>query len=961
MAEDSQGTQTWIDEITTRFDRAWQAGVRPRIEDYLKGVKESQRPRLFEELLRIELDHRRRADDGPLAGEYRPRFRGYLDIIERVFDAGASVGSPGTETWIDCIATRFDEAWSRGERPRIEGFLAGVDGPRRCSQLLEELLRIELEYRRKAGEAPAAGEYERRFPEYSAAIREVFADPTHPPPPSPSGDAEYINPGDPLPLADDGDPTGSYRTGALKVDADATLSYSVVRVDGTVEPPPTPADLERLANTFVPGTILQGRYVLERELGRGAMGVVFLGRDSRLERPVAIKAILPGEPGWRARGPATEQGFRDRFLEEAKIGANLTNPAIATVHDFGYHGDTPFTVFEYVAGPTLQEVLKRRGRIPLEEVRLIIGPLAQALDFAHARFVVHRDLKPANIKATEQGHFKILDLSLATEFRRATRPVGFEGTPAYASSEQFAGMPCDGRSDQFALALIAYEMLAGRRFFEGRGFEELRRLHCSDESFAPLESPYLPEPIRAAVSRALEKEPDRRFPTCESFATGLGCQLLSVPASQPTILREIDVEKMKGCWSNQDLLPRRLAMLVVGTPLIILVPDAWKKIPRARLIHLVLSPDALWIAHLGESIRLPLSTIGKMDQRWDGKVLQLQLEGVRGKCSQSFWFQTSEECGQWFNQIHALKAALPSKSEVEVPQYRPVVLLRRRPHTRVQVLGSPEAVAKNRRSARAGLQIRGAMMGADAVVDIQEERLPGFDCTTWRASGIAARAVDHEGRLALITRHLSNEISLVSSIMIISIISIILIVSSSYVIDYTERTQNWVHLDPAQRLTMLIRPVLALLLECGWPFVIAALLWWLRWPQLVQPAYIAFIALATSPFPAAIGTIIASIVKGYWIGWFGSIEALGDNQEAMYSVAVLLNPLCWAFLFFGIYVVARARRICRFYRLALLDAEQIPQKAPTARKVIGRVALGGSLLFSLLYIVIPLIYGYYIL
>ncbi len=160
---------------------------------------------------------------------------------------------------------------------------------------------------------------------------------------------------------------------------------------------------------------------------------------------MAIKAILPSESGWRARGQATEKQFQDRFLQEAKIGANLTHPAVATVHDFGYHGETPFTVFEYVAGPTLYDVIKRRGRLPLEEVRLIVGPLAQALDFAHARFVVHRDLKPANIKATDEGDFKILDLGLATEFRRQAS-WSFCGTPAYASPEQASGLPADGRA-----------------------------------------------------------------------------------------------------------------------------------------------------------------------------------------------------------------------------------------------------------------------------------------------------------------------------------------------------------------------------------------------------------------------------------------------------------------------------------------------------------------------------------
>ncbi len=333
--------------------------------------------------------------------------------------------------------------------------------------------------------------------------------------------------------------TASCRFDAIEADADLTLSYSVVREGGKVEPLLSAQDLEQLVRTFTPGMVLQGRYVLERELGRGAMGLVFLGRDNRLDRPVAIKAILPGESGWRARGPATEKDFQDRFLQEAKIGANLTHPAIATVHDFGYHGETPFTVFEYVAGPTLYDVIKRRGRLPLEEVQLIIGPLAQALDFAHSRFVVHRDLKPANIKATEQGNFKILDLGLATEFRRQSNWT-FCGTPAYASPEQAAGHPTDGRSDQYALALIAYELLTGRRPFSGRRIEELLEMHRNQEPpFPQTTFAHVPVSIWMAVRRGLSKKPDARFDSCQAFAAALGCRMLSesFPAPNSSLRR----------------------------------------------------------------------------------------------------------------------------------------------------------------------------------------------------------------------------------------------------------------------------------------------------------------------------------------------------------------------------------------------------------------------------------------
>ena len=137
----------------------------------------------------------------------------------------------------------------------------------------------------------------------------------------------------------------------------------------------------RLRNCFAPGGVIQGRYRVDQELGRGGMGIVFLGRDLQLDRSVAIKVSLLQEP----KGDSDETdlaALRGAFAEEARLGANLTHPAIATVYDFGFYDNKPYTVFEYLPGETLRDLLRRRTRLPLEEVRLIVGPLAQALDFA---------------------------------------------------------------------------------------------------------------------------------------------------------------------------------------------------------------------------------------------------------------------------------------------------------------------------------------------------------------------------------------------------------------------------------------------------------------------------------------------------------------------------------------------------------------------------------------------------
>jgi serine/threonine-protein kinase len=339
--------------------------------------------------------------------------------------------------------------------------------------LLEELLRVELEYRRKGDEKPTAMEYLLRFPEDAEVIDLVFA----------------------------------------VADHDATVTFTVVGEDGRAQPGISPEGLDRLKNLFCPGVVLEDRYTLVNELGHGGMGRVYMGHDRRLgDRPVAVKVILPDN----RRGMITEAQMRCNFEDEARIGANLVHSMIATVYDYGVHEGVPFTVFEYIPGETLRDLLCRRGRLPLEEVKLIIAPIAQALDFAHSRHVVHRDLKPENIRATEQGAFKILDLGLAKEFRRAVDWAGFCGTPAYASPEQAQGLPCDGRTDQYALSLIVFEMLTGRRVFEDKDWKILLEKHRSQEPrLTHGLGTHLPESVLAALSRALQKDPNRRFATCE--------------------------------------------------------------------------------------------------------------------------------------------------------------------------------------------------------------------------------------------------------------------------------------------------------------------------------------------------------------------------------------------------------------------------------------------------------------
>jgi hypothetical protein len=195
------------------------------------------------------------------------------------------------------------------------------------------------------------------------------------------------------------DPGAAVHTSSIRSVAgdDMTLSYVALRTDGAIETRLRDFKYDPLAN-LTPGIELQDRYRLGAELGRGGMGIVFLGHDKRLDRPVAIKVILPSE---HVQTKTKRARLEKMFAEESRLGANLMHHGIATVFDYAFQGPLPYTVFEYVPGESLRALLNRRRRLPLGEVLLFLGEIAGALDFAHGRKVVHQDLKPENIQVSE--------------------------------------------------------------------------------------------------------------------------------------------------------------------------------------------------------------------------------------------------------------------------------------------------------------------------------------------------------------------------------------------------------------------------------------------------------------------------------------------------------------------------------------------------------------------------------
>ena len=209
-----------------------------------------------------------------------------------------------------------------------------------------------------------------------------------------------------------------------------------------------------------------GRYEVLKEIGRGAMGVVYQARDPKINRLVAIKTIsLAGH------SPEEQLEYRERFLREAEAAGRLSHPGIVTIFDVGEETETraPYIVMEFVGGESLDKLLSRGDhKLPVPKALQLAVELAAALDCAHGEGVVHRDLKPANILLTEDGHAKIADFGVAKlNLSNQTLAGRALGTPAYMSPEQLNGEAVDGRSDLFSLGVILYTVLTGHRPFQG--------------------------------------------------------------------------------------------------------------------------------------------------------------------------------------------------------------------------------------------------------------------------------------------------------------------------------------------------------------------------------------------------------------------------------------------------------------------------------------------------------------
>jgi len=275
---------------------------------------------------------------------------------------------------------------------------------------------------------------------------------------------------------------------------------------------------------------LLSRYHLDRELGRGGMATVYLATDLRHDRRVALKVLHPELSS--ALGP-------DRFLREIKLVARLNHPHIVPLFDSGDAGGHLYYVMPVVEGETLRDRLLREGQIPVQESLQIVRGIASALDYAHRQNIVHRDIKPENVML-QDGEALVMDFGIAKAVSVAstdtlTQTGMMVGTPAYVSPEQAAGeTQIDGRSDQYSLACVLYEMISGRKPFLGATAQAVLSKRFS-ESVPSLRSVHseTTEEVEIAVTRALSKDAGERYVTTMDFAKALVATHMTTPDGSP--------------------------------------------------------------------------------------------------------------------------------------------------------------------------------------------------------------------------------------------------------------------------------------------------------------------------------------------------------------------------------------------------------------------------------------------
>jgi len=271
-----------------------------------------------------------------------------------------------------------------------------------------------------------------------------------------------------------------------------------------------------------------GRYKVLKELGRGAMGVVYLGKDPKIQRFVAIKTMRLDE----IDDDEKLQDFKARFFREAESTGRMSHPNIVTIYDAGEEQNLGFIAMELIEGTPFKQYARKPNLLLPKDVLSKIATVADALDYAHQQGVVHRDIKPANIMITKDQTVKVMDFGIAKMASSSKTQTDIVlGTPTYMSPEQIAGKKVDGRSDIFSLGTVLFELLAGQPPFTADNLSALlftitHNPHPAIHSFRKDLSPMLQE----ILDRALQKELPQRYRRAGEFARDLRACLHNLAA-----------------------------------------------------------------------------------------------------------------------------------------------------------------------------------------------------------------------------------------------------------------------------------------------------------------------------------------------------------------------------------------------------------------------------------------------
>ena len=282
----------------------------------------------------------------------------------------------------------------------------------------------------------------------------------------------------------------------------------------TSHAPASPPASRSLTTVLEPGQVLAQRYRIQRLLGKGGMGAVYLADDEILNELVALKVIS-------SAFAADEQAMIARFRREAAAARKVSSPSVIRIHDLGEaRPGLLYLSMEYFAGRTLAEVISQRGIVPLEDARDILKQIVAGLEAAHEAGVVHRDLKPSNVLVGERGAVKIIDVGLATTAMAEglTATGTMLGTPHYMAPEQVRGKAVDARSDIYSLGAVAYHLVCGRPPFSGDNAIAIGFAHLSEPPPPPRQlRKDCPANLEAAILAALAKSPDERPASARAF------------------------------------------------------------------------------------------------------------------------------------------------------------------------------------------------------------------------------------------------------------------------------------------------------------------------------------------------------------------------------------------------------------------------------------------------------------